>query len=474
MTNIPNKLEQFAAFLNKSKLEHKEYQFDGLRWCLNNESEKLPLYNIRGGFIADEMGLGKTILMIGLTVTNFVKRTLIVLPPILIAQWSLQFYRTTGHKPLIYYGTANKKKITLAMLQNAPITITSYNSLIIKKGTNDSLLHQVKWSRTIYDEAHHLRNKKTQLFQAAKQLKTNICWLVSGTPVQNNIKDFYSLCTVLGLPPTFHRDPKNLQQIANTFILKRTKKEVGIPMPELQTKQRAILWSNEQKELSESIHAAIQDAGQDKLVMIMLAKQSCIMNRLLKRHTDRLKEFGLLQEKEQNQDSLEERKIDQVVKTIVKNRENGNGKIVFCHFREEMDEIAKRLQQNEIHRVEILDGRLTGTKKRQDLLSRAPEVLILQIQTCCEGLNLQEHYSEVYFVSPHWNPAVEEQAIARCHRIGQKKEVVVHRFAMESFDQDQEQDQHKDKAQDKEEEHILSMDHYIMTVQEKKRNINFY
>jgi len=470
-TILINKLEQFRAFLDKSKLEHKEYQFDGLRWCLTNELEKLPLYNVRGGFIADEMGLGKTILMIGLTVTNFVKRTLIVLPPILITQWSLQFYRTTGHKALIYHGSANKKKITLDILQNAPIIITSYGSLIVKKSTNNastssSLLHQVKWNRIIYDEAHHLRNKNTQLFQVAKQLKTDICWLVSGTPVQNNIKDFHSLCSILGLPS---KEVKAQQQIAATFILRRTKKEVGIPMPALQTNQHAILWSDKEKELSESIHAAIADAGQDKLYMMMLAKQSCIMNQLLKKHTNRLKEFGFLQEThkkggKQEQNSLDERKINNVVETIVKNRGNGNGKLVFCHFREEMDEIAKRLQQNQIRQVEILDGRLIGAKKRQALLTRAPEVLILQIQTGCEGLNLQEHYSEVYFVSPHWNPAVEAQAVARCHRIGQEKPVTVYRFAMESF--------HPKEDQEKEQEQILSMDHYIMTVQEKKKLIN--
>ena len=63
--------------------------------------------------------------------------------------------------------------------------------------------------------------------------------------------------------------------------------------------------------------------------------------------------------------------------------------------------------------------------------------MILQIMTGCEGLNLQ-HFNQVYFVSPHWNPAVEDQAVARCHRIGQKKEVKVFRFRMEGFDDENE------------------------------------
>jgi hypothetical protein len=68
------------------------------------------------------------------------------------------------------------------------------------------------------------------------------------------------------------------------------------------------------------------------------------------------------------------------------------------------------------------------------------EALVLQIQTGCEGLNLQENYSEIYFISPHWNPAIEDQAVARCHRIGQQKIVYVERFQMEAFDKPDDQE----------------------------------
>ena len=106
---IEARLEIFTKYLNHSKLSHKEYQREGVKWCLINELNPNPSVNIKGGFIADEMGLGKTIMVIGLMLSNFQRRTLIVLPPVLIEQWFEQILRTTGHKALIYYGE-NKKK----------------------------------------------------------------------------------------------------------------------------------------------------------------------------------------------------------------------------------------------------------------------------------------------------------------------------------------------------------------------------
>jgi SNF2 family DNA or RNA helicase len=89
--------------------------------------------------------------------------------------------------------------------------------------------------------------------------------------------------------------------------------------------------------------------------------------------------------------------------------------------------------------------------------------LILQIQTGCEGLNLQDNYNEVYFVSPHWNPYVEDQAVARCHRIGQKKEVFVWRFEMDNFGVNILQDGNVIPTKNLEE--------YVMDIQNNKRNI---
>ena len=82
--NTDVKMEQFGKYLDRSGMDHKQYQFEGVRWILNNELRDDPVCNVRGGFIADEMGLGKTIMMIGTMLCNFVEQTLIVVPPVLI------------------------------------------------------------------------------------------------------------------------------------------------------------------------------------------------------------------------------------------------------------------------------------------------------------------------------------------------------------------------------------------------------
>ena len=123
-------------------------------------------------------------------------------------------------------------------------------------------------------------------------------------------------------------------------------------------------------------------------------------------------------------------KINTIVKTLIERKCNGSGKIVFCHYKFEMDEIAIKLQEDGIM-VKKFDGRLSN-KERKVVLDNPVDVLIAQIKMCREGLNLQKHYSEVHFTSPHFNPSVEEQSIARCWRLGQQKPVYVFRYLMEN------------------------------------------
>jgi SNF2 family DNA or RNA helicase len=459
---VDDKMKLFDKYLERTNMDKKGYQYDGVKWCLKNEillekvlqnkdKDKDSFAQLfgkvdRGGFIADEMGLGKTIMMIGTMVCNYLERTLIILPPILIDQWYLQIYRTTGHRALIYHGT-HKKKITLDVLKSATIVITTYGAITMTKkqlklnggGEGLTALHKVNWSRIIFDEAHHLRNANT-CWKSAKLLRGDIRWLVSGTPIQNRKRDFYNLCSILNLPASFYTQSENLPLLARLYILKRTKKQVGIQIPDIINDKNIVNWSNKREmELSEEIHSAlgfsnvsikanqrlVNMIGDKGILSVLLrARQSCILPRLLAPAVAKL--VGDSSYKEALQCSS---KLDSVIDKILANKDNGNGKIVFCHFREEIDTIERRLREGGVGKIAIFDGRF----KRKEILDEKHDVLILQIQTGCEGLNLQENYSEIYFVSPHWNPAVEQQAIARCHRIGQKKVVVVNRFEMGNF-----------------------------------------
>lgn len=478
-TNMETRMDMFKKYLDKTNMEHKSYQYDGVRWCLNNELRDDPPCNVRGGFIADEMGLGKTIMMIGLMYSNFVPRTLVIVPPILIDQWFVQIYKTTGHKALIYHGE-NKKTITLEQLSAARIVISTYGAITLtKKQIKDevlTMLHKVSWSRIVYDEAHHMRNSKTTRYVGARLLQAKIRWLVSGTPVQNSKNDFYSLCALIRLPASFYTETNNLRLLARSFILKRTKKQVGIVISDIHVGKSVVDWASEKEmALSEELHSALAfsrvnpEKGDGKLVvntfrnkgtltLLLRARQSCIYPKLMSKQLDKLVQMGLLRDYNSYKEAFDHSsKLDAAINSILERKDNGCGKLIFCHFREEIDEIAERLRRGGMEKVATFDGR-TSNGNRHAILSEKNDALILQIQTGCEGLNLQENYSEIYFISPHWNPAVEDQAIARCHRIGQTKPVYVQRFEMCSFAPD-----------DEEEISTKTIDKYVNDVQEGKR-----
>jgi SNF2 family DNA or RNA helicase len=478
MTEIETRMDMFKKYLDRTNMDHKQYQYDGVRWCLNNELRPDPPCGVRGGFIADEMGLGKTIMMIGLMYSNFMSRTLIIVPPILIDQWFVQIYRTTGHKALIYHGE-DKKTIMEEELEAARIVISTYGAITLtKKQIADkqlTMLHRVSWSRIVFDEAHHLRNSKTTRYIGARLLQAQVRWMVSGTPVQNSKKDFYSLCAMIRLPASFYTETDNLRLLACSFILKRTKKQVGIQITDIHLDKNVVDWaSSKERDLSEEIHSALSFSrvnpikGHNKqvvttfrqrgvLTLLLRAKQSCIYPKLISKELDKLIQQGFLSDYSSYKEAFDHSsKLNAAINSILERKDNGSGKLIFCHFREEIDEIAQRLRAGGMTKVATFDGR-TSNGKRYDILNEKNDALVLQIQTGCEGLNLQENYSEIYFISPHWNPAVEDQAIARCHRIGQTKPVYVQRFEMSPF------------TTEEDEVSTKTIDKYVGDVQEGKR-----
>jgi SNF2 family DNA or RNA helicase len=463
---LSKKLDIFKIYLDYSLMEHKQYQYEGVKWCLNNELFNSPCEGVNGGIIADEMGLGKTIMMIGTFITNILPKTLIVLPVVLLDQWYNQILKTTGHKAIIYHGK-NKKIYDLKQLQHPSIriVIATYHAISITRNESNNILHQLKWDRLVFDEAHHLRNKNTSVFKGCQLLNGKIRWLISGTPIQNKKDDFYNLCACIKIPNEFYKKPTNLLTIAKHFILKRSKKQVGINLPNINIKHKIINWSHSPemklaKEIHSSLHLFERMQGEpyqkntEMLSTMMHAKKICaIPNMISVYDLHKMIKNGIITNNiQQHTKALNySSKLDAVVKTIIERKNNGNGKLIFCQFHKEIDTIYNKLIEGGITRIATFDGR-TPCYNRMNVLSQDNEALIIQIQTGCEGLNLQDKFNEIYFVSPHWNPSVEDQSIGRCHRIGQTKSVSVYKFEMEGLN-------------------FISLDDYINNIQEQKRNI---
>lgn len=461
-------MQNFTNMLSKAGLAFNQHQYDGVEFCLKNETTLQ--YGIYGGIIADEMGLGKTLTTIGTMMANPVPNTLIVLPPVLLVQWQKEIFRATGKQALVYHGT-QKKLIKIRELNASEIVITTYNGIRpLKNGEN--LLHQVKWDRVIFDEAHHLRNTN-QSHEGALVLNTRIRWLITGTPIQNNLRDYFHLCAVMGLDKAIYSDKALTSNIMKAFVLKRSKKMVpSTNLPDVITHIIPVEWK-EDYALAKEIHSTLplsnvtEQGGKYAkylndtftLQRILRAQQACTLSSLLE---DDLKKYRIKQ-----YNTSVSSKLNAVINMIDANKMNGAGKLVFCHYRKEIDVIASRLTECGIRNA-TFDGR-TSTAERQAILGDPNnQVIILQIQTGCEGLNLQKNYSEVYFVSPHWNPSVEQQAIGRCHRIGQEKQVYVYRFEMVGFDLQQQDDEDLEDGPSS-----ISIDQYIRLVQEKKNGMTY-
>lgn len=439
-------MQNFKHYLIRNGLSLKEYQQKGIQWCTDIEKKGVLINEtlVHSGILADEMGLGKTIQMIGIILEHFKLHNLIVLPKVLLQQWQHIIYTTLGHTPLVYHGAA-AKHITMHQLYNAPIVLTTYGMLLQMKGKYN-ILHTMSWDRIIFDEAHHLRNRNTRNHKAALHIQATHKWLVTGTPIQNSITDMYGLCALLGISQSFYTKREHMHIIISSLILKRTKTQVGIEMPTLTHKNITVPWENNtEKHIAQTLHkmhfrnkntSTVTDGDADvqhPFVLMQRATQSCITLRMLS-----------------NAEVGYQSKINKVVDMIAERKNNGSAKLIFCFYHMEMDIIAQSLSDIGM-RVAKFDGR-TNQSTRKLLLSSGLDALVLQIKTGCEGLNLQQ-FSEVYFVSPQWNPAMEDQAIARSHRIGQDKPVHVFTFTMEWFEEEE------------------TMDSYIKGVQHYKRTL---
>ena len=446
----------YKMFMKDKGLDFKPHQMKGFEWCLEQEKSKF------GGVLADEMGLGKTITMLSLIVLNPKRNNLIVVPPALLKQWRFVMKKLSINS-WVYRGSV-VKGTTVQSIQNPQVVLTTYGMISTRKKGYKSILWDVNWDRVIFDEAHNMKNRKSNTFSGAIKIKSEIKWMVTGTPIQNRPEDIYSLAIILGEKI---RGNEHLMEFITKRLLRRTKTGIGLEIPKKNVKIVKVNFeSKEEEELSRQIHSycnfsrvtvtnvdrAIQSMeGPNPLVMFIRARQICIDPSLIVDNLKRIQEFdGQLQDCVFNEISTKS-KINAIIEHIKKGKKEDK-KIIFCHYRKESDYFKEKLVEIG-YKVCVLDGRTKRGEFGKICKSLDYDVFLGQIKTASEGLNLQQ-YSQIYFTSPHWNPAVEDQCIARCHRIGQEKNVEVFKFMMKWSDKN---------------DSSYTLDEYANLVQEKKR-----
>ena len=288
-----------------------------------------------------------------------------------------------------------------------------------------------------------MRNKSSNKHLGAKKIQARIQWYMSGTPIQNSGRDLESLCDLMGILKQMKDEPLKAGEILRPYVKLRTKAQVGIELPpaEIETIEIKEYESIEEREFIRSVHSKLPFSqvtvenvndfvryleGFNVLPMLTRARQSCVIPDMLSQSISKNMETVFENKPFEKPNVNTHTKINLIVKKIIEEKSEHRRTLVFCHYVDEMDLLESILVNRHGLDVKMLNGKTTG-KDRKIIPTLKPDVLIVQIQSCCEGLNLQQ-FATVIFTSPHWNPAVEDQAIARAHRIGQTEQVRVFRY----------------------------------------------
>ena len=409
------------------------YQREGVEWLLKRE---LATKGPRGGFLCDEMGLGKTIQLIATMIGNLQQRTLIVVPKSIVNQWKEEIEKfSQGLKIGIFDGPDRAK--TPAELANFNVVIAPY-TVIVNKGKKQeqgkTVLHQFHWSRVILDEGHEIRTFAAKRHKAAALLRSDIRWIVSGTPVYNSMKDFVSLCLFVGLSKA-HVQAKT-REIRETFVLRRTKEDVAkfnqrLELPPCDFQNIEIDMYPEERRLYQSVFEKNKDRiralvkHSENIGMHQMEILECLLRVRQVMIHPQLYLNGIANKNghEPDQWDFPAQKMDSLMRHIYEHPTEKT--LIFCQFIQEMDIIEDRLGTKNVFRIDgsvDKDERVAQIDGFRKIEGEA--YFIIQIKAGGQGLNLQEA-TRVYIMAPSWNPATELQAIARSHRTGQTKRVFV-------------------------------------------------
>ena len=457
---IKQALERSSEVPATLQADLRTYQHEGFAWL-----DRLGQIGA-GACLADDMGLGKTVQSLAL----FLSRAeggpgLVVAPTSVVGNWLAEAQRFAPSLNVLSYADSElKRHDILSKLQAFDIVVISYGLLV-----NDiEHLKNVHWHTVVLDEAQAIKNAATRRAKSVKQLPADFRVLTTGTPVQNNLMDLHSLFSFLNpqllgseatfrkryvLPITRDNDEHardQLKHLVSPFLLRRHKRDVLKELPartELSlnvtlSKDEAALYELIRKEALDSLEStqtkkgkkagASENAGQQKIIILSYLtklRRLCCNPSLI---TPDWK--GPMS------------KLDVFADTVDELIASGHKALVFSQFVDHLKIVEKHLKSKNIS-YQYLDGS-TSAKQRTARVSAFQggegDVFLISLTAGGTGLNLTAA-DYVIHLDPWWNPAVEDQASDRAHRIGQQRPVTIIRMVTTGTIEEQIQELHSSK-----------------------------
>lgn len=433
----------------------RPYQAEGVGWMQFLATNRL------GGILADEMGLGKTLQTLAF-VESSGGQALVVCPSSLVFNWQREAQKFVPKLRVLVIDGANRTPL-FAKLDDADLVITSY--ALLRRDVEKYRGRQ--FQTLILDEATHIKNPDTQNAQAATSLRATHRFALTGTPVENSVRDVWSLAHFV-LPgylgnrddfreryelPINRGDAPELQarlaKRLRPIMLRRLKRDVAKDLPE---RLEQVAWCEltaAQKEiyrgLLEQGRKKIEEAALEKnagkgriqaLTALLRLRQACCDLRLLGLDSSKIKPADV------------SAKLDLLDELVAEAIDGGHRVLVFSQFVTMLQLIADRMKTSEIP-FAYLDGSTKDRAAQVDRFQNSEDIplFLISLKAGGTGLNLSAADTVIHF-DPWWNPAVEAQATDRAHRIGQTRVVTSYKLI----------------ARDTVEEKILSL-------QQRKRDI---
>lgn len=385
------------------------FQYEGIAW----------LFSQKSALLADEMGLGKT--MQSITAIRLLmrsaqaRRVLLVCPKPLIPNWTREFKLWAEELPvMVLEGDAGRRR----MLWTMPgINVLIANYELMSRDLEDFGGEEVpKFDLLVLDEAQRIKNRESRTAQVARSIPRRRSWALTGTPIENRPEELVSLYEFMNVvPPRAECDVKQLQRLSKSYILRRTKDLVLTDLPPR-------LDRDEYLELTPSQQHAYKIAEKEGVIHLDELGDTISVQHVF--------ELVLRLKQITNFDPLtgDSIKLERLVAEMEEIAQSNGKAILFSQWTKSLDWLKDRLLP---FGPLVYHGGIP-TPKREPILKRFREdpdshLLLMSYGTGAVGLNLQ-FAGYVFLFDRWWNPAVEDQAINRAHRIGQKNPVIVTRF----------------------------------------------